>query len=304
MRLRFIPVLILLTAAGAASAQQVDFGKQVQPILDSNCIGCHKGSAAPAGLQLDSAAGVLRGGESGKVIAPSDAKNSLLVQRISDTTGNQMPPSGPLSKAEIKIITDWVDQGAKADVSPAQLSDAPRPTPTGPPPSIATVANAAQERALLDYYCVRCHSGLNAEGDMHLDKMDTAHFDKDSAKWEQVVRKMRAGMMPPSGNPRPAASAYESMIAFAETDLDRHKLTELQPSGVHRLNRTEFANVIRDLLALEIDPAKFLPSDDSTRGFDNIAGALSLSPALLEGYTAAAEKISRLALGDVSEATS
>jgi hypothetical protein len=304
MRLSFIPVLILLTAAVSAPAQQVDFIKQVQPILNDNCIGCHKGSSAPAGLQLDSAAGVLRGGDSGKVILPNDAKNSLLVQRISDTTGNQMPPSGPLTKAEIKIITDWVDQGAKADVTPSQLSDAPRPTPTGPPPSIATVANAAQQRALLDYYCVRCHSGLNAEGDMHLDKMDTAHIDKDPAKWEQVVRKLRAGMMPPSGNPRPAAATYESMIAFAETELDRRKLAELPPPGVHRLNRTEFANVIRDLLALEIDPAKFLPSDDSTRGFDNIAGALSLSPALLEGYTAAAERISRLALGDVSEATS
>ena len=308
MRLRFIPVLILFTAAVSAlvpaNAQQVDFGKQVQPIFNSNCTGCHKGSAAPAGLQLDTAAGVLRGSVAGKVVIPSDSKNSTLVKRIADTTGDQMPPAGPLTAAEIKIITDWVDQGAKGDVTPAQLSDAPRTAPTGPPPAIASVANATQERALLDYYCVRCHSGLNAEGDMHLDKLDTAHMEKDPAKWEAVVRKLRAGMMPPSGNPRPAAATYESMIAFAETDLDRHKVTELPPPGVHRLNRTEFANVVRDLLALEIDPSKYLPSDDSTRGFDNIAGALSLSPALLEGYTAAAEKISRLALSDVSEATS
>ena len=163
MRLRFIPVLILFTAAVSAlvpaNAQQVDFGKQVQPIFNSNCTGCHKGSAAPAGLQLDTAAGVLRGSVAGKVVIPSDSKNSTLVKRIADTTGDQMPPAGPLTAAEIKIITDWVDQGAKGDVTPAQLSDAPRTAPTGPPPAIASVANATQERALLDYYCVRCHSG-------------------------------------------------------------------------------------------------------------------------------------------------
>jgi len=302
MRLRFSPVLILLAAA-CATAQTVDYAKQVQPIFDSNCTGCHKGSAAPVGLQLDNPTAVFHGSTNGKVIVPSDSKNSLLIQRISDTTGDQMPPAGPLSKAQIKIITDWVDQGAKADIT-QELTDAPRPQPAGPPPAITTVATATQERALLDYYCVRCHSGSNPEGDMHLDKMDTAHIDKDADKWEHVVRKMRAGMMPPSGNPRPANAVYESMIAFAENDLDRHKQAELPPPGVHRLNRTEFGNVIRDLLALEIDPSKFLPSDDSTRGFDNIAGSLSLSPALLEGFTAAAEKISRLALSDVSEATS
>ena len=93
------------------------------------------------------------------------------------------------------------------------------------------------------------------------------------------------------------------MIAWLERELDATAVPSFPPPGLHRLNRTEYANAIRDLLAIEIDPAKFLPSDDSTRGFDNIAGALSLSPALLEGYTSAAGKISRIAVGDVTEAT-
>ena len=80
------------------------------------------------------------------------------------------------------------------------------------------------------------------------------------------------------------------MITFLENELDRNTVTKLPPPGLHRLNRTEYTNAIRDVLALDIDPSKFLPSDDSTRGFDNIAGALSLSPALLEGYTSAAGK--------------
>src|SRR5216684_3404116 len=109
-------------------------------------------------------------------------------------------------------------------------------------------------------------------------------------------------MMPPSGARRPDAATREALVTWLESELDRNAVTHLPPPGLHRLNRTEYANVVRDLLALEIDPAKFLPSDDSTRGFDNIAGALSLSPALLEGYTSAAAKISRLAIGDVTEA--
>ena len=117
------------------------------------------------------------------------------------------------------------------------------------------------------------------------------------------MRKLRAGMMPPAGIQRPVPGVYEGMIAWLERELDATAVPSFPPPGLHRLNRTEYANAIRDLLAIEIDPAKFLPSDDSTRGFDNIAGALSLSPALLEGYTSAAGKISRIAVGDVTEAT-
>lgn len=173
----------------------------------------------------------------------------------------------------------------------------------GTPP----VASDTAERALLDQYCVVCHNekakaaGAEPARKLTLDTLDVAHVEKAPVEWETIVRKLRAGMMPPSGMPRPKPAVYESMIEWLEEELDRTAITSLPPPGLHRLNRTEYANAIRDLIAYEVDPAKYLPSDDSTRGFDNIAGALSLSPALLEGYTNAAAKISRLAIGDVSE---
>src|SRR5690242_9643532 len=190
-------------------AQQVDFSKDVQPIFNSNCTLCHKGANAPAGLQLDSATGVLRGGASGKVVVPGNSKDSVLAQRITDSSGNQMPPSAPLPANVIKIITDWIDQGAKADVSPAELTRTAPRKERGDAPQIASVTNAAQERVMLDYYCVVCHTGPDAPDGLQLDRIDPANVAKDAEKWEKVVRKLRAGMMPPAGNARPAASAYE-----------------------------------------------------------------------------------------------
>jgi len=133
-----------------------------------------------------------------------------------------------------------------------------------------------------------------------LDSLDVAHIEQDPQSWERVVHKVRAGMMPPAGMARPNPPVFEAAIEYLENELDKHAVANLPPPGLHRLNRTEYKNAIRDLLAVDIDPGKYLPSDDSTRGFDNIAGALSLSPALLEGYTSAAGKISRLAIGDVT----
>jgi hypothetical protein len=159
---------------------------------------------------------------------------------------------------------------------------------------VAAIASPEAERALIARYCLGCHSqnarkeGLESALRITLDDLDTAHVEKNPEKWETVVRKIRAGMMPPSGMPRPDAAAYESMTAWLKTELDRHAVTRVPPPGLHRMNRTEYANAIRDLLALEIDPSKYLPSDDSTRGFDNIAGALSISLALLESYASAA----------------
>jgi hypothetical protein len=309
MRAILNPLLVLVvTVIGASfnlAAQQpsIDFNKNVQPILDSNCTVCHKGTSAPAGLHLDTAAGVMKGGESGGVIVPGNAKDSLLVQRISDTTGNQMPPSGPLSKDQIKIITDWVDQGAKADIGPVQAA-APAAPPIPPPPPATTITSASVERSYFQAYCFTCHSGPDAPMGMQIDKLDTANVEKNAEKWEKVVLKLRAGMMPPSGLRRPDAKTYDAIIVYLETELDKHRITELPPPGIHRMNRTEYANAIHDLLNLDIDPSKYLPTDDSTRGFDNVAGALSFSPALLEGYATAAEKISHLAMGDTNEATS
>ena len=111
------------------------------------------------------------------------------------------------------------------------------------------------------------------------------------------MRKVRAGQMPPVGRKRPEATVFDAHISALENELDRTSTVFAPPPGLHRLNRTEYANVIRDVLDLEIDAAKYLPSDDSTAGFDNIAGALGVSSTLVEAYVNASQKIARLALG-------
>jgi len=177
------------------------------------------------------------------------------------------------------------------------------------PAAATTVTTAEAEKAFFTQYCYGCHNqaakerGVESALRITLDSLDPAHVDKDPEQWEKVVRKLRAGMMPPSGMPRPKPEFLESAIVFAENELDRNAKLHIPPPGLHRMNRAEYANAIRDLLDIQIDSSKFLPSDDSTRGFDNIAGALGISPTLLEGYVTAAGKISRLAIGDVSTPT-
>src|SRR6266568_6945883 len=173
--------------------------------------------------------------------------------------------------------------------------------------AVASSDAAAAQRSVITQYCSTCHSdkakaaGMDSARKIDFDTLDITHVGRNAETWERVVRKLRAGMMPPSGIRRPDRETYKGLIAWLENELDRNAVTYTPPPGLHRLNRTEYANVLQDLLDLNIDPAKYLPSDDSTRGFDNIAGALSLSPALLEGYATAAAKISRLAIGDVTE---
>jgi hypothetical protein len=117
--------------------------------------------------------------------------------------------------------------------------------------------------------------------------------------WEKVVRKLRAGVMPPPDLPRPALAEYEGLRDWLEAEIDRPAAARVSPGSVvlHRLNRTEYANAIRDLLDLRVDPSTLLPADDSANGFDNVAGSLTLSTTLLESYTTAAARIARMAIG-------
>ena len=167
------------------------------------------------------------------------------------------------------------------------------PRPPGESQALAT----SPQRALLNQYCVTCHNERLKTANLTLDTLDVARVGDNAAVWEKVVRKLRAGMMPPAGSRRADRVAYQSLITWLETELDRRAEEYFPPPGLHRLNRTEYANVIRDLLALEIDPAMFLPPDDSSRGFDNIAGSLTISPTLIETYATAATKIARMAVG-------
>jgi len=117
--------------------------------------------------------------------------------------------------------------------------------------------------------------------------------------WEKVIRKLRAGMMPPPGMPRPVLAKYEGLRDWLEAEIDRKAAAHPDPGSVllRRLNRTEYANVIRDLLDLQLDVTTLLPPDDAARGFDNVAGSLTISPTLLEAYTTAATRIARTAVG-------
>jgi mono/diheme cytochrome c family protein len=204
-------------------------------------------------------------------------------------------------------------QTAPAAPQPRQAQPAtstPRPIQSQPVASVATPAiSVDDQRAFLNQYCVGCHSekmkaaGLDSSRRLTMDALDPGNVDKDREKWELVVRKTRAGQMPPLGVKRPDTDRFDAMIASFESSLDRTAPAFTPPPGLHRLNRTEYANVIRDLLDLQIDPGKYLPSDDSTSGFDNIAGALGLSSTLVEAYVSAAQKISRLAMGYPEEPT-
>ena len=173
----------------------------------------------------------------------------------------------------------------------------------------APQATPDAQRAFMNQYCLACHSerakaaGLDSARRMTLDALDPANVDRDRAKWELVVRKTRAGQMPPLGMKRPDPALFDGMIASFENALDLTATPFTPPPGLHRLNRTEYANVVGDLLDLEVDPSKYLPSDDSTSGFDNIAGALGISSTLVEAYVSAAQKISRLAMGYPEEPT-
>ncbi len=163
-----------------------------------------------------------------------------------------------------------------------------------------TPAPQAGAQAVLKEYCVTCHSDKAKTGGLTLESLDIARVGANAQTWEKVVRKVRSGTMPPSGAKRPARTALDSFAADLETRLDRAAAASPNPGavGLHRLNRTEYANAIHDLLSLEVDVTTMLPSDDSNEGFDNIAAALSVSPTLIQGYVSAALKISRLAVGD------
>ena len=166
--------------------------------------------------------------------------------------------------------------------------------------SIAGAAPAPDPRAFLDRYCVACHNERLRTAGLLLDASDVGQVGAGAETWEKVVRKLRSGAMPPPGRRRPEPAALDAFVTWLETELDREAAAHPNPGRVadHRLNRFEYGNAIRDLLALEIDAAALLPADESDHGFDNIAEVLSMSPALLGRYLFAARKISRLAVGD------
>jgi hypothetical protein len=166
--------------------------------------------------------------------------------------------------------------------------------------ALALTAHAQTSAALEAKYCSGCHNDTVKAGGMTLAKLDLTHPWQNAELAEKVIRKTRAGMMPPAGMPRPDEVAMKSFAASIENTIGRWAAAHPNPGrpALHRLNRTEYANSIYDLLHLTIDAAALLPVDDMSHGFDNMADVLTVSPALMDGYVRAAGKISRQAIGD------
>ena len=167
----------------------------------------------------------------------------------------------------------------------------------------AAPANAPADapRAMLDKYCVGCHNQRVRTAGIALDSLDTAHPGSNPDAWERVVAKLRAGSMPPPGRPRPDTATYRTVAGWLEGELDRAWAASPNPGrthAVHRLNRTEYNNAVRDLLAIDLDVKSLLPGDDTADGsFDNVAEVLSISTAHLERYLSVARQVTRLAVG-------
>jgi len=156
------------------------------------------------------------------------------------------------------------------------------------------------QAALVDRYCLNCHNDQLETGGLSLEDLLLDDVAGHAETWERVIRKLRAGAMPPQPRPRPEPEAYDALRLWLEAELDRAASASLKPGrteALHRLSRTEYQNVIRDLLGLNVNVSDLLPADDTSYGFDNIAGVLGISPTSMERYLAAARKISRLAIG-------
>ncbi|MGP0074956.1 MAG: DUF1592 domain-containing protein [Bryobacteraceae bacterium] len=164
----------------------------------------------------------------------------------------------------------------------------------------AASQTTSPQHALIHQYCVTCHNEKAKTAGLMLDKMDVDQAGEHAETWEKVVRKLRGGMMPPQGMPRPQQAQIDGLITWLEASLDKANAAHPEPgrSPLHRLNRTEYANAIRDLLDLKVDVTALLPADDESNGFDNIAEVLRVSPSLLEAYLAASREVSALAVGD------
>jgi mono/diheme cytochrome c family protein len=177
----------------------------------------------------------------------------------------------------------------------AQRPPAQQPAPAS---DVAYFAGVSQ-KALLDQYCVTCHNERLKTGGLALDTV-RGRVGEDAETWEKVVRKVRAGLMPPAGAKRPERGSLDAFAKSIEDSIDHFAANNPNPgrAPLHRMNRVEYANAIRDLLALDVDSTTLLPADDSSHGFDNIADVLGVSPSLLERYVSAAAKISRLAVGE------
>ena len=159
---------------------------------------------------------------------------------------------------------------------------------------------SSPQRTFLEQHCLTCHNDRARTAGLSLSNLDVNDVGRDAEVWEKVLHKVRTGQMPPASRPQPEPAASHAMTSWLASSLDLAVASHRRPTpvGVHRLNRTEYRNAIRDLLALTVDTKTLLLPDEADEGFDNVAASLALSPAHLERYLSAAREISRLAIGD------
>ena len=177
------------------------------------------------------------------------------------------------------------------------------PAGAAPQAEVRTAASPSQASTIREFtkrYCISCHNGRLKTAGLELDALDYEHPASNASVWEKVIRKVQVGMMPPAGVPHPDPAARRAIVTALSSVLDEAARANPNPGrpALHRLNRTEYANAIRDLLDLEVDTATLLPPDDSAYGFDNVADVLGVSATLMERYVSAAGKVSSLAVGD------
>jgi mono/diheme cytochrome c family protein len=207
-----------------------------------------------------------------------------------------------VKKVLLVAAVAWVSVGASVALVQSQ-SPTQSPAPAAAPAARVAAAAPAEYHELVNKYCVTCHNertNMPAGAPLYLDKANLDDPSADAAVWEKVVRKIGVGAMPPQGMPTPGHDKLIEFRTWLAATLDRAS-TEQRSAGrfvLHRLNRTEYANAIRDLVGLDIDVTELLPSDGGDFGFDNIAAALRTSPLLLERYLTAALRISALAVGN------
>jgi hypothetical protein len=163
----------------------------------------------------------------------------------------------------------------------------------------AEAQTSAPNQALINRYCVTCHNQRLKTAKLELDALDLTHPEKDALAWERAIRKLRGGMMPPPGAARPAATDVQALAGYLEMALDKAAAANPNPGSVqiHRLNRAEYSNAMRDVFGLDVDVATMLPNDDISEGFDNIASALKVSPSFLDQYIMAARAMAKQAVG-------
>ena len=173
--------------------------------------------------------------------------------------------------------------------------------------ALASGQGTESQQALVNRYCLGCHNDKLKSGNFSWNRVDLAHLDQSAEQAERAIHMLHAGMMPPPGMPRPDPAAMKTFVASLENGIDRAAAARPNPGSpaLHRLNRNEYHNSIRDLLGVDVDVNSLLPPDDMSHGFDNMADVLRVSPALMEGYIRAGDRISREAVGDpkVSAAT-